>query len=93
MPLSVEGVLEGQQLVQEAPERPDVRLVVVRVVLENLWRHVVGRSDARAREVAGTPQKLLRGVFFCTCVAVEERGTGGVGRVRGGEGGGRDIHE
>lgn len=62
-PLSVEGVLKGEQLVQEAPERPDVRLVVVRVVLKNLRRHVVRRADARYREVAGAPQELSR--VFC----------------------------
>lgn len=56
-------MLEREQLVEEAPERPDVRLIVVGMVLENLRRHVVRRPDARAGEVAGTPQKLLRSVF------------------------------
>lgn len=58
LPLGVEGVLKGQKLVEQAPECPDVRLVVVRVVLENLWRHVVRSPDARARELTGTSQQL-----------------------------------
>lgn len=52
-------MLEGQKLVQQAPESPDVRLVVVRVVLEDLRGHVVGSPDARAREVAGAPKQLF----------------------------------
>lgn len=52
-------MLEGQKLVEQAAECPDVRLVVVRVVLEDLRRHVVRGPDARARELAGAPQQLF----------------------------------
>lgn len=52
-------MFQGEQLVQHAAESPDVRLVVVGVVLEDLGRHVVRRADARASKIAGPSQKLF----------------------------------
>lgn len=50
-PGGIEGMIEGSHLVQDASEGPYVGLVVVRFVVENLGRHVVRRTDARARKV------------------------------------------
>lgn len=58
LPLCVEGVLQGEQLVEKASERPYVRLIVVRVVLKYLRRHVIRRSDAGASKVASPSEKL-----------------------------------
>ena len=49
--LGVEGVLERGQLVHDAAERPQVRLVGVALPPHELGAHVVGRAHARARQV------------------------------------------
>lgn len=71
-PGGVEGMAEGRHLVQDAPKGPYVRLVVVRLVVEQLGRHVVRRPDARAREVHRAFEYLIHIVnnckfFVCFC--------------------------
>lgn len=44
----LEGVPQGAQLVQQTPDRPNVRLLVVRPPPPDLRRHVVRRSDLDA---------------------------------------------
>ena len=44
-------MLPADQLIQHAPDAPDVAFVAVVRVFENLWRHVEGRADLRFRQV------------------------------------------
>ena len=44
-------MIQSSALVQDAPQRPDVRLVIIRLVFEDLGAHVVGRADAGLREI------------------------------------------
>ena len=47
----IEGRVGGDHLVEDAAERPDVRLVVVRLVLEHLRRAIRQRSSELMRIV------------------------------------------
>ena len=51
--VSVESMPEGDHLIEDAPERPDVRLLVVRLLLADFGREVVGRADGGLRAVVG----------------------------------------
>lgn len=57
-PCGVEGMRKGCHFVKNTAECPYVGLVVVRRVLEEFWRHVVGRADPSARQVCRTLQDL-----------------------------------
>ena len=48
---TVEGALERRELVEETTHRPDIALVVVRLVVADLGRHVVGRAARRPRQL------------------------------------------
>jgi hypothetical protein len=61
----VEGVVEGGHFVEDAAEGPDVRLVVVGLVFEDLRRHVVGGSDAGSSKVLGALHHLTVGREGC----------------------------
>lgn len=49
--LGVESVPQIAHLVQDAAQRPHIRLVPIGLVLEQLRRHVIRRADTRVREV------------------------------------------
>ena len=40
-------MLKRGHLIQDTAQRPNVRLVVVRLVLEQFWTHIVRRPDTR----------------------------------------------
>ena len=50
--VAVEGVLEGHHFVKQAAQRPDVALLVVRLVFAQLGRHVVRRANHGLGKVA-----------------------------------------
>ena len=54
--VGVEGMAQRKELVQNAAQGPDVRLVVVWFVFEQFWRHVVGCPDAGFGIVQGAVQ-------------------------------------
>ena len=56
--LGVESVLESAQLIQDAAQGPDVRLIGIRLVLAYFRRHVVRRALHCERVVAGALQHL-----------------------------------
>jgi hypothetical protein len=56
--LGIEGMSEVAHFVQDAAKRPDVRLVSIGLVLEQLWRHVVRSADARVGKVLGAVEHL-----------------------------------
>mmetsp|Transcript_24636 Transcript_24636/g.69259 ORF Transcript_24636/g.69259 Transcript_24636/m.69259 type:complete len:490 (-) Transcript_24636:533-2002(-) len=51
--VGLEGLLEGQELVEHHPQRPDVRLAAVRQILADLWRQVRGRPYDRLGRLPG----------------------------------------
>lgn len=57
-PLRIERVPQRQQLVQEATKRPDIRLVIVGIILEDLGRHIVGSTDAGSGKIPGASEDL-----------------------------------
>ena len=54
----LEGVLQRRHLVEDAAERPDVRFVVVGLVVADLRRQVVRGPDRRPGQLPGVPQHL-----------------------------------
>jgi len=59
-------VVEGGHLIEHTAERPDIRFMVIGLVLENLRGHVVRGANAGSSKVLGSFHDLL-GLFGCGC--------------------------
>ena len=56
--LRIKSVTQIAHFIQDTPKSPYIRFVGVRLILEKLRGHVVGRTDTCVREISRTIQHL-----------------------------------
>ena len=44
--------IEGNELVEDAPKRPNVRLIVIRLILPNLWTSIIRCTGLRLKNTS-----------------------------------------
>lgn len=71
--VGVKGVLERTELVQDATQRPDIRLVIVGFILAQLWAQIVRRAyDGLGVTVAAQNPSHTQITYLDMVVLVQE---------------------